>query len=590
VTTRRLVTILAADVVGYSRLMEREEEATLAWLQDLRTRVVEPKIAEHGGRLVKTTGDGFLVEFGSAVEAVRAAVAIQESTVPPPHADGDDGLLRIGINLGDVIADGGDLYGDGVNVAARLEGIAKPRGICVSRAVRDQIRDRLAVALHDLGEVNVKNLERPVRAFAIDGCIERSATATIGSAEKRRPALPLPDKPSLAVLPFTNMSDDQEQEYFVDGIVDELISSLSRVRSLFVISRNSTFAYKRRVVAPAQVSRELGVQYVLSGAVRRAGGRIRIIVHLIDAVTGGQLWSDRVEGEAEDVFDLQDRITERVVGALQPLIRSVEIERSRRKRPESLDAYDLVMRALPCVWTMDREGNSEALGFLERAIANDPNYAFAIALGAWCHAQRIPHLWTDQPLDERRLALQMAKAAFRLDSDDPVVLTVLARVHNAANEFAAAGPLVEKALRIDPNSSWAWQASGFVKTYLDRADEGIKDFERSIRLSPLDPLNYQARIGIGIAHFWAGRYEPAAHAVSAAISERPSATWAWRIVAAAYANLDRMAEAEAAFQRLVAADPKATLTAVAAGSTPSAASPRYKAALIGGLRKLGMPE
>jgi adenylate cyclase len=507
-------------------------------------------------------------------------LAVQDKIAGQP-ANGEM-KLRIGINLGDIIIeDDGDVLGDGVNVAARLEQMADPGGVLISGKIYDEIEGKIERVFESRGEQEVKNLARPVRVYALAGA----------KSPKTEPKpLPLPDKPSIAVLPFSNMSGDPEQEYFVDGVVDEIITALSRVRSLFVISRNSTFAFKGRAVEPKAVSNGLGVRYILQGGVRRAGGRVRISVQLIDPSTGGQLWSDRCEGGSDDIFDLQDRITEQVVGALQPLIRSAEIERSRRKRPESLDAYDLIMRALPSVWATERDANIEALALLERAIDLDPSYALARALAAWCHAQRIPYLWTTRPDEERKLALEMAKAAARLDSDDPFVLTVLARAHTSAHEFAPAAPLLEKALKLDPNSSWAWQASGFTKTYLDRPDEAIEDFERSMRLSPIDPLNFLARIGIGIAHFWAERYEAAADVVRAAIGERPSAHWAYRIITAAYANLDRMEEARSAFERLMAAEPGTTLSAVAQGSTPSAASPKYKAALIGGLRKLGMPE
>ncbi len=373
-------------------------------------------------------------------------------------------------------------------------------------------------------------------------------------------------------------------------MVEEITAALSRVRSFFVIARNSTFTYRGKAVDVRQVGQELGVRYVLEGSVRKGSGRVRITAQLIDATNGNHIWSDRYNGGIEDIFDLQDRITENVVGAIQPAIRFAEIERARRKRPDSLDAYDLVMRALPSAWAMEREANVEALGLLQQAMALDPNYAFAKALAAWCHAQRLPYLWTTKPDQERALALELAKAAARLDSDDPMVLTTLAWAHTASHEFQQAAPIIEKALWLDPNSAWAWQSSGKLKTFMNEPDAGIQHFERSMRLSPLDPLNFLALIGIGIAHFWAARYEAAAVWVSKGIAEKPTATWAWRIVAAAYAHLDRMDEARIALEHFIRGNPGVSLSSVAQGSTPSAASPAFKRALLDGLRKAGLPE
>ena len=343
-SVRRLAAILAADVAGYSRLMGADEEGTLERLKALRRELLDPKIAEHRGRLVKTTGDGLLVEFASIVDAVRCAVAVQQAMPERNTGIGADNRieLRIGINLGDVIVEGDDLYGDGVNIAARLEALADAGGVFVSNTVHDHVRDRVPFVFEDLGEQQVKNIARRVRVYRV--C---DAGAVRSQSAPEPPALPLPDKPSIAVLPFVNMSGDPEQEYFVDGMVEEIITALSRIRWLFVIARNSSFTYKGQAIDAKRVGRELGVRYVLEGSVRKAGNRVRITGQLIDATTGTHLWADRFDGPLGDVFDLQDKVATSVAGVIEPALRQAEIARAQRKRPESLDAYDLYLRALP---------------------------------------------------------------------------------------------------------------------------------------------------------------------------------------------------------------------------------------------------
>jgi adenylate cyclase len=341
-TTRRLAAILAVDVAGYSRLMGADEEGTLERLKALRRELLDPKIAEHHGRIVKTTGDGILVEFASVVDAVRCAVEVQQAMPERNTGVGVDSRieLRIGINLGDVIVEGDDLYGDGVNIAARIEALADPGGVFVSNTVHEHVRDRLPFAFEDLGEQQVKNIARPVRVYRVRD------SGSVGTSPST-PALPLPDKPSIAVLPFANMSGDPEQEYFVDGMVEEIITALSRTRWLFVIARNSTFTYKGRAVDVKEVGRELGVRYVLEGSVRKAGGRVRITAQLIDALFGSHLWADRFDGSLEDVFELQDKVAGSVAGVIEPTLRAAEIRRSSERPTPDLTAYDLYLRALP---------------------------------------------------------------------------------------------------------------------------------------------------------------------------------------------------------------------------------------------------
>ena len=354
--TRRLAAILAADVAGYSRLMGEDEEGTLAGLKAIRRELADPKIKEHHGRIVKTTGDGLLLEFASVVDAVRCAVEVQRemaernADVPPDHRI----ELRMGINVGDIIKDGRDIYGDGVNVAARLEALAEPGGICVSRVVRDQVRDKLAFSFEDMGEQQVKNIARPIRVHRILLTkSDRSETATGGL--QRDPPLALPDKPSIAVLPFQNMSGDLEQEYFADGIVEEIITALSRIKWLFVIARNSSFTYKGQSVDVKQVGRELGVRYVLEGSVRKAGQRVRITGQLIDATTGAHLWADRFDGSLEDIFELQDKVAISVAGVIEATLQAAEIRRSSDSPTNDLTAYDLYLRAIALRLPPERE-------------------------------------------------------------------------------------------------------------------------------------------------------------------------------------------------------------------------------------------
>src|ERR1700736_2024549 len=390
---RRLAAILAADVAGYSRLMGADEEGTLAALKEMRRGLADPKIKEHRGRMVKTTGDGLLVEFASVVDAVRCAVEVQHEMAERNAGVPDERRIqfRIGINLGDIIKDGRDIYGDGVNVAARLEALAEPGGICVNRVVRDQVRDKLDFVFEDAGEQRVKNIARPLRVYHV-------RPGRVAGEEMNAPQLPLalPDKPSLAVLPFTNMSGDPEQEFVSDGIAEDVISALSHYPSLFVIARNSTFTYKGRAVDVKQVGRDLGVRYVLEGSLRKSGNRIRVTAQLVEAETGKHVWAERYDRDLADIFDLQDQVTASVVGAIAPAIEMAEIERAKRKTTESLDAYDhylLGIAATHSVFEGTEDAVSEALRLFYRAIELDPDYASAYGMAAWCHVLRKNYGW-----------------------------------------------------------------------------------------------------------------------------------------------------------------------------------------------------
>jgi len=580
-TERRLAAILAADIAGYSWLMGADEEGTLARMKAHRRELIDPKIAAHRGRLVKTTGNGLLVEFASVVDALRCATEVQQAMVGRnagiPATERID--LRMGLHQGDVVVEDGDILGDGVNVAARLEALAEPGGICVSARVQEDAAGKLDLAFDDIGEHSLKNIVRPIRVYRVAG--------GFAATTPTRASLPLPDKPSVAVLPFQNMSGDPEQEYFADGMVEEITAALCRVRDFFVIARNSAFSYKGRAVPVQQISRELGVRYLIVGSVRRAGDRVRITTQLIDGPSGNHLWANRYEGGITDVFDLQDRITESVVGAIQPSVRSAEIERSRRKRPESLDAYDLVLRAYPSVWSLERAANETALKLLDQAIAIEPDYQLALSLAAWCHAQQSVYNWTADLGSARSETLRLTRAAAALGGEDPTVLTVLGAAHTIVRDYEIAARMLERALTLDPNSAWAWNRSGWLESYLDRVDTAIEHFERALRLSPFDPMNLNAFIGIGGAHFVAGRYADAVGWFEKGLLDRPTATWVYRTIVPALALLGRHDQARAYLSRLLDEYPDLTIAKVVS------ALPYSQQALdrmAEGLRLARMPE
>ena len=439
---RRLAAILAADVAGYSRLIEANEEGTLARLKALRTEVIDRKIADHRGRIVKTTGDGMLVEFASVIDALRCAVEVQRAVSERNAGVPDDRRIefRIGINVGDVVVEDGDIFGDGVNIAARLEGLAEPGGICVSARVQEDATSRLDLAFEDIGEQMLKNIARPTRVYRV-----RDADASL--KRPTAPALPLPDKPSIAVLPFANMSGDPEQEYFVDGMVEEIITALSRIRWLFVLSRNSSFTYKGQAVDVKQVGRELGVRYVLEGSVRKAGGRVRITAQLIDALTGTHLWADRFDGSLEDVFDLQDQVARSVAGVIEPALQAAETARSTDRPTTDLTAYDLYLHAYAMYYSSGKQ-IPEAIRLLEQAIERDPRYGPALGLAALCCLRLVSDGGSEDPEADNRKGADFARRALQVAGDDPGILA------NAAVVLAALGDdigtmivLIDRALR-----------------------------------------------------------------------------------------------------------------------------------------------
>jgi adenylate cyclase len=544
-TERRLAAILAADVAGYSRLMGGDEEGTLAALKIHRRELIDPKIAEHRGRIVKTTGDGVLVEFASAVDAVRCALEIQRAMAERNAAIPEKRRIefRMGLNVGDIIIDEGDIYGDGVNIAARVETLAVAGAICLSDNAYQQIKGKLALDVSDMGEQQLKNIAQPVRVY---GVLLDVAPVQAGLA--------LPDKPSIAVLPFTNMSGDPEQDYFADGMVEDIITGLSRIKWLFVIARNSTFAYKGRTIDVKQVGRDLGVRYVLEGSVRKAADRVRITGQLIDTATGAHVWAERYDRKSDDIFALQDEMTLSVVGAIEPTLRLAEVERAKRKRPDSLDAYDLVLRAIPDVYSRMPEESKRGLVLLERALALDPNYALAHACAAECHHTLFLRGGGHQ--EDRTAAVRHAQVAIAHGQDDALALGLAGFVigmdgHDRAAAFAA----FEAALAVSPSTALAYILGSVILAFAGEAERAIEWGERGLRLSPLDPWRSSAFISFAFGHFHRGRFEEAAAAARKAVQSSPGFSICHLVLAASIAKLERIEEARAAAARVLELSP-----------------------------------
>jgi TolB-like protein/Tfp pilus assembly protein PilF len=580
---RKLAAILAADVAGYSRLTGLDEEGTHARLQEHLRLLVDPKISEHHGRVVKNTGDGLLAEFSSVVDAVRCAVDVQRGMVERNTDLPAEKRIefRIGINVGDIIVDRGDIFGDGVNVAVRLEDVAEPGGICISEDSYRQVRGKLDVTFEDAGEQTLKNIAWPLRVYRLR--IGDSASASL------RPALALPNKPSIAILPFENLSGDPEQAYFADGIVEEIIIALSRFRQLFVIARNSSFTYRGRAVDVKQVGRELGVRYLLEGSVRKAGNRVRITSELVDALTGAHLWADRFNGALEDIFELQDQVTTSVVGQIAPKLEQAEIERAKRKPTESLDAYDYFLRGMASVHQFSREANAEALRLFYRAIELDPDFASPYGMAAWCYGLRKEWGWVTNRTQETAEVARLAQRAAELGQNDAVALgaagMALSFVVREVDDGAA---LIDRALALNPNLATTWHHSGWLRVYFGQLDTAIEHLTRAIRLSPFDPFAFSAQEALALAHLFAGRYQDALSWAQKAIQGRPNWRSATRILAAAAALSGRLQEAQQAMAWVRENDPTWRLSHVR--KIRLFRRPEHLAKLAEGLRKAGLPE
>ena len=582
---QKLAAILAADVASYSRLMAADERSTVAALDAARA-VFRTQIESNQGRVIDMAGDSVLAVFETATGAVSAALTIQqEVNTLIAHVPEDRRMrFRIGVHLGDVIekADG-SVYGDGVNIAARLEGLAEPGGITVSESIRTAVKGKVRASFEDQGAQQVKNIAEPVRVFRVVLKVQAEAAGTIA-----KPALALPDKPSLAVLPFTNMSGDPEQEYFADGVVDDIISALSRVRAFFVIARNSSFTYKGKAVDIKQVGRELGVRYVLEGSIRKAGNRVRIVGQLVEAENGRHIWADRFEGNLDDIFELQDRITESVVGAIEPSLRLAEIERARAKPTANLHAYDLCLRALPNLMSNSTQvANDEVLGLLYRAIEMDPVYSLAKAMCAYAYLLRKAQSWaTAAEIEE---GLRLAEEALADHHDDPATLSYAGQsLSYLGLRHEEALHAIDRALTLNTNSTRTLLAAGWVRGYVGDATIAIKYFQRAMRLSPLDPAMAYVLAGLGYAYLIAGKYEDALSAGLKSLQENPRWTPAHRLVVVCLVQLGRLEEARVAANRIMKLRPETTISAIRLQIAYK--DQAFKDSYTSALRVAGIPE
>jgi TolB-like protein/class 3 adenylate cyclase len=582
--SRRLVAILIADVAGYSALMHADEEGTFARFNAAMAKVVRPAIRRHRGRLVKGTGDGFLAEFGSTSDAVRCAISFQERLSVLAAAEPTEKrlLFRVGITLGDVMAEDGDIHGDGVNIAARLQTLATPGGIVVSGAVRDSTRGRFGSLFEDLGDQQVKGIRTPIRAFRL----------TPVSADKRpewNPSLSLPDRPSIAILPFQNLSGDTSQDYFADGIVTDIITALSQVRSFFVIARSSTFNYRERPADAKQIARELGVQYVLEGTVRKSGERVRVSGELIDAISGVHVWADRFEGTLADVFALQDQVTASVVAAIEPRLLFAEVDRVRRNPPNNVQVYDLFLRATGHFYAMTREDIEAALALVTRSIELDPGYARSYALAGRCYLHRKVRGWvapTDPSIAE---GVRLARIAVDKGGDNPEVLWMAAiAIGLAGGDIEGGVALIDRSLALNPNSAEALTYSGMLHAYLGDSETALEYLARSNRLSPVDVQTYNKYTAAAFAHFMADRYEAALEWSDRALAHKLDYQPPLRMRAACLGLLDRTAEGRQAIARLLAVSPSETLASVRAYYQDAFKKPGSCERLLEGLRRSGL--
>jgi adenylate cyclase len=562
---RKLAAILVADVVGFSRLTGLDEDRTLARLRALRSDLIDPTIAVHNGRVVKRTGDGALVEFRSVVDAVRCALEILEAMIERNAGVPSDRQIefRIGIHIGDVVEESdGDLMGDGVNIAARLEGVAEPGTICLSDDAYRQVKSKLDISANDLGETALKNIADPMRLYSIKvgtGANTNEADSTLQSDQLASPTLS--DKPSIAVLPFTNMSGEPEQEYFVDGMVEDIITALSRFDQLFVIARNSSFVYKGQAVDIKQVSRELGVRYVLEGSVRKAGNKVRITGQLIDGATGTHLWADRYDGQLEDVFDLQDRITIEVIGAIEPTVRKAEIDRARRKPADNLGAYDYYLRALPHIYAIRPDENLKAIVLLNKAIDLDPNYATALAHAAWCLVQRATRAWPSIGEDDKATAVSLARRALAAGSDEPLSIVLGGFVLVALrHDYHIGLEAVRRAVAQNPGSGFVNAIAGYALVFGGEPEQAKGLFDKAMALGPMDINFFSHLLGSAIAHLFCNRPDLAAELAERSIALNEKFDSAYIFLIASYVQLDRQSDAQAAYVKLLEITPDATIS------------------------------
>jgi adenylate cyclase len=583
---RRLAAILAVDIAGYSRLMGANEEGTLRQLKEHRKELIDPKITEHRGRIVKTSGDGMLVEFVSVVDAVRCAVDVQRGMIERNAKLPVESRIqfRVGINVGDIISDDNDIYGDGVNVAARLEALAEPGGICVSRNVHDQVRDKLSFSFEDIGEQVFKNIARSIGVHRVSLAENAPLTVVKSTAAAQKPELASSDRPSLAVLPFANMSGDPEQEYFADGISEDIITGLSKLRWFFVIARNSSFAYKGKTADVKRAARELGVRYVLEGSVRKSGNRVRITAQLIDAATGNHIWADHYDGNLTDIFALQDEITEKVVAAIEPRLLEAEGIRSQNRSPEDLGAWDMVIQANSLFWRLTKAETETAIETLRRAVQRYPEYAPARSMLAFVLLISGYLGWglMDPQLKE---AATLAGRAAELDDSDPWAHLALGFVAFVRRRTNVATAEFRRALALNPNFAAAHGYLGWTLAFDGQADQAITHLEEAIRLSPHDPQNAIFNTGLAVAHYLEGRYTDAVEYSRKTLQQRSAFTAGHRIYCASLAQDGQIDEAREALARLKEMHPDLSIAWIER-HVPYTPGPMAK--FLEGMRKAGL--
>ncbi len=584
---RRLTTILAADVVGFSRLMAADEVDTLAQLKIHRKELIEPKTAEYHGRVVKLMGDGTLMEFGSVVDAIGFAVDVQRAMLERNSSVPENRQItyRIGINIGDIMVEGDDIYGDGVNVAARLEGLAEPGGICVSRTVFNHVTNKVDLGFEDLGEQKVKNIPEPLRVYRVN--LAQTEVPRLKSVFTTEQTLTLPDKPSIAVLPFDNMSGDPEQDYFADGITEDIITELSRFKSLFVTARNSTFSFKGQSLEVKEVGRRLGVRYVVEGSVRRAGKRLRITAQLIDAVNDAHLWAERYDRDLEDIFAVQDEVTRAIVTAIEPELGSVERERARRKPPESLDAWSCYQRGLWHLYRHTAEDSTKGQDLLRRAIALDSGFAAPhAALGFSLYYVVVGGLVSD-PGDRLSRALEEARAAIAANERDAFGHEVLGRILLLHGEHDASIAAHETSLGLNPNYANAHYGLAFALCFTGQPEQAMRELDEAQRLSPHDPLLWGFMTIKSFALTLLRRYDEALVWAKKA-QQWPSATvWAYFSEVVPLAHLGRVKEAREALERAFTVKPD--LSAGFFKQIFHFKNPAEMAHVMDGLHKAGLP-
>jgi adenylate cyclase len=590
---RRLAAILSADVVGYSRLMADDEAATVRTLGDYR-EAIAMLVRQHRGRVVDTAGDSLLADFPTATDAVTCAVEIQGvlNVRNAPLPEGRKMEFRLGVHLGEVRVEGDRIYGDGVNIAARLQALAEPGSICVSSTVHEQVEKKLNIALEDLGEQTLKNISRPVHVYGIKLLLpeaRREARDEAAPARGEPKAPGFGGRPAIAVLPFDNLSGDPEQEYFADGIAEDLITRLSAWRDFPVIARNSSFTYKGKAADVKQVSRELGVRYVVEGSVRKAGDRVRISAQLIDATTGAHVWAERYDRELQDIFSLQDEITGAIVGSMRPELQRTEVQRAAHKEQQSLDAWDCVYRGLWHNRKFTREDNTKARSFYERATELDPTFADAFSSLAWTHAYDAANEWAAdraQAIDE---AIRLAEKSLELDDRNPQARAVLGQAYGLAGQRERMIESLERAVALNPNDASSHGSLGFALSYTGRPDDAIAHLEQAMRLSPQDSEIFLWLASMGWAHFSGGRYEEAAAWLERSRQNSPGFPLTYRALAATYSQLGRLEEARTALQEDLRLVPDESISKIET-QVSAIADPDFLERYLDGLRKIGLPE